>query len=159
MAAGGGEVGLAGQSQETRARQASSGLGGEEEIMRRHPEFFGRLDRPRRHDQRDGGTGRFSPARAGREVTTATQAHALEEEDATTEDPAAAIERFTRAAARAPSYPARSPAQREAEERRALAGGGRAPGRSPIWRAGLPEASQWRGGKDHATYTPRPRTR
>jgi hypothetical protein len=76
------------------------------------------------------------PQKAGRKVTTRSRAHAPDEEDATAEDPDAAVERYRQmiedtwgAEARhagshgSTSYPAKSPTQREREERRALAGG------------------------------------
>jgi hypothetical protein len=75
------------------------------------------------------------PAKSGVRVTTKTRAHAPDEEDATTEDPDAEIARYLKMHAEewgaesrhagshgSESYPAKSPQQREAEEKRARAG-------------------------------------
>ena len=76
------------------------------------------------------------PAKAGRKVTTKNRAHSDPHEDASAEDPDAAIARYLKMHADewgkealhagrhgSTSYPAKSAAQREAEETRSLAGG------------------------------------
>ncbi len=75
------------------------------------------------------------PSKAGRKLTTKGRAHAPDEEDATTEDPDAAIARYLKMHAEewgkealhagshgTTSYPPKSAAQREDEEKRAQAG-------------------------------------
>ena len=119
-------------TQETQAMALAAGSGGRDSasaVLARHPELA--------HLFKTGKTSsRKHPSRAGREVTSASRAHASDlDEDPTAEKPADAIDRYTRmreqefggqsgeAGPGNQVHPAKSAIQREAEERRSLAGG------------------------------------